>query len=45
MPLQEVFDTAQAAKAHGATRFCMGAAWRAIRTAENDFKVLIFIRA
>lgn len=28
MPLQEVLEAAQAAKAHGATRFCMGAAWR-----------------
>ena len=28
MPLHEVVDAAQAAKAQGATRFCMGAAWR-----------------
>ncbi len=28
MPLQEVVAAAQAAKAQGATRFCMGAAWR-----------------
>ena len=28
MPLREVVDAAQAAKAEGATRFCMGAAWR-----------------
>jgi biotin synthase len=28
MPLDEVIDAARAAKAHGATRFCMGAAWR-----------------
>jgi biotin synthase len=28
MPLQEVIDAAQAAKSEGATRFCMGAAWR-----------------
>jgi biotin synthase len=28
MPLQEVVDAAQAAKGQGATRFCMGAAWR-----------------
>ncbi|CAN7617662.1 biotin synthase BioB [Variovorax sp. LjRoot290] len=27
MPLQEVVEAAQAAKAQGATRFCMGAAW------------------
>ena len=28
LPLQEVLDAAQAAKQQGATRFCMGAAWR-----------------
>ena len=28
MPLHEVVDAALAAKAQGATRFCMGAAWR-----------------
>ena len=28
MPLHAVLDAAQAAKAQGATRFCMGAAWR-----------------
>ncbi len=28
LALQEVLDAAQAAKAKGATRFCMGAAWR-----------------
>lgn len=28
MPLDEVLEAAQAAQAQGATRFCMGAAWR-----------------
>lgn len=28
LPLQEVLDAASAAQAKGATRFCMGAAWR-----------------
>jgi biotin synthase len=28
MALDEVVDAARAAKSHGATRFCMGAAWR-----------------
>jgi biotin synthase len=28
LPLQEVLDAAKAAKANGASRFCMGAAWR-----------------
>jgi biotin synthase len=31
MPLQEVVEAANAAKAQGATRFCMGAAWRSPR--------------
>ena len=29
LPLDEVMEAARAAKANGATRFCMGAAWRA----------------
>jgi Biotin synthase and related enzymes len=28
MPIDEVLDNARAAKARGASRFCMGAAWR-----------------
>lgn len=28
LPLQEIIDAAKSAKAKGATRFCMGAAWR-----------------
>ena len=28
MPVEAVIEAARAAKAHGATRFCMGAAWR-----------------
>ena len=28
LPLQEVIDSAKTAQANGATRFCMGAAWR-----------------
>src|SRR5258708_3768151 len=28
LPLEEVVNSARLAKAHGATRFCMGAAWR-----------------
>lgn len=28
LPLAEVLEAAQEARAHGATRFCMGAAWR-----------------
>ena len=36
MPLEEVVATAHAAKAQGATRFCMGAAWRSPR--ERDME-------
>ncbi|MFX7992885.1 biotin synthase, partial [Acinetobacter baumannii] len=28
IPLEEVMEAARAARANGATRFCMGAAWR-----------------
>ena len=31
LPLEEVLDAARNAKDHGATRFCMGAAWRGPR--------------
>jgi biotin synthase len=33
MPLERVLERAREAKAAGATRFCMGAAWRGPRTA------------
>lgn len=33
-PLQEVLSAARAARAHGATRFCMGAAYRSPRPAQ-----------
>src|SRR6202007_2492653 len=38
MPLAEVVQAAQAAKAQGATRFCMGAAWRSPK--ERDMERL-----
>lgn len=31
MPLEEVVETARRAKANGADRFCMGAAWRSLK--------------
>jgi len=44
LPLDTVVTAAQAAKANGATRFCMGAAWRGPK--ENDLApVLEMIRA
>jgi len=36
MPLHEVVEAAQAAKAQGATRFCMGAAWRSPKGRDMD---------
>ncbi|GGX07054.1 biotin synthase [Pigmentiphaga litoralis] len=36
LPLAEVLDAAQAAKANGATRFCMGAAWRSPKPHQVD---------
>ncbi len=39
MAIDEVVSRAKAAKATGATRFCMGAAWRTPR--EKDFRVVL----
>ena len=36
MPLDEVLAAAQAARAEGATRFCMGAAWRSPKPRDMD---------
>ncbi|CAN7624868.1 MULTISPECIES: biotin synthase BioB [unclassified Variovorax] len=36
MPLQEVVEAARAAKAQGATRFCMGAAWRSPKARDME---------
>ena len=36
MPLDEVLEAARAAKAQGATRFCMGAAWREPKDRDLD---------
>jgi biotin synthase len=36
MPLEEVLEAARAAKAQGATRFCMGAAWREPKDRDLD---------
>jgi len=41
---EEVLQTAQAAKASGATRFCMGAAWRGPKDRDLD-KVADYVRA
>jgi biotin synthase len=36
MPLEQVLDAARRAKAEGATRFCMGAAWRSPRDGDLE---------
>ncbi|MDL9999401.1 biotin synthase BioB [Variovorax sp. J22P240] len=43
MPLEEVVEAAQAAKAQGATRFCMGAAWRSPKERDME-KVIDMVR-
>lgn len=43
MPLAEVMEAAQAAKAQGATRFCMGAAWRSPKARDME-KVTAMVR-
>jgi biotin synthase len=36
LPLEEVVEAARAARAQGATRFCMGAAWRSPKARDMD---------
>ncbi len=43
LPLDEVMAAARAARANGATRFCMGAAWRSPKDRDLD-KVAIMVR-
>ena len=43
LDLDTVIDTAAAAKANGATRFCMGAAWRGPKDRDLE-KVMVFIK-
>jgi len=44
LPVETVLEAARAAKAAGATRFCMGAAWREVRTNRDFEKVLEMVR-
>jgi biotin synthase len=44
MDLDEVLAQAQAAKAAGSTRFCMGAAWREVRDGAQFDRVLEMVR-
>jgi len=43
LPLEDVIASAKTAKANGATRFCMGAAWRGPKDKDLE-KVSVFIR-
>jgi biotin synthase len=45
LPLAEVVETARRAQAEGATRFCMGAAWRQAPEGEEFDRVLEMVRA
>ena len=45
LPLAEVVETARQAQAEGATRFCMGAAWRQAPEGEEFDRVLEIVRA
>lgn len=44
LDVQSVLDAAQLAKGEGATRFCMGAAWRQVRDGEEFDRVLDMVR-
>ncbi len=44
LKLDEVLDAARRAKAHGATRFCMGAAWREVKDGPAFDRVLDMVR-
>ncbi len=41
MPVAEIMSAAQRARAQGATRFCMGAAWRGVREGTAKFEQVL----
>lgn len=41
MPVNEIMSAAQRARAQGATRFCMGAAWRGVRDGTAKFEQVL----
>ena len=45
LPLENVVETAKKAKKAGATRFCMGAAWREVKDGHEFEQVLEMVRA
>ena len=44
LPVKTVLDAAEQARANGATRFCMGAAWRSVPKGEPFERVLAMVR-
>jgi biotin synthase len=38
LPIEQIVDVAKRARAQGATRFCMGAAWRGVRDGTEKFE-------
>ncbi|TAF68224.1 MAG: biotin synthase BioB [Cytophagales bacterium] len=44
LPIQEVLQKAEEAKASGSTRFCMGAAWREVRDNKDFDKVIEMVK-
>lgn len=45
MPVEDVRREAEKARAEGATRFCMGAAWREVRDGQDFERILEMVRA
>ncbi|MCH8003507.1 MAG: biotin synthase BioB [Nanoarchaeota archaeon] len=45
LPLQKVIEVAKKAKSSGATRFCMGAAWREIKDGPEFERILEMVKA
>jgi biotin synthase len=45
MPLEKVIEAAKQAKAGGASRFCMGAAWREVRDNRHFDQILEMVRS
>ena len=44
LPIEEVTEFAERARSEGATRFCMGAAWRQVQDGEDFERVLEMVR-
>jgi biotin synthase len=41
LPIEEIVTAAEQARAHGASRFCMGAAWRGVRDGTENFEEVL----